>query len=79
MTSVLLGLDLIRLTPGHADHAGIECPSCKDPLVIHQPDERSPDHLLGVCTECGSWFLIDETEELMLRLPPVAVLRDAHS
>jgi hypothetical protein len=47
--------------------------------VIHQPDERSPDNLLGTCMECGSWFLINETEEFMLRLPEVEALRDAQS
>ncbi len=79
MTSILLGLDLIRLRSGLADHSEIECPICEDFLVISQPDEQSPDHLLGTCTECGSWFLIDEAEELMLRLPGIGALRDAES
>jgi hypothetical protein len=79
MTSILLGLDLIRLTSGLADASGIECPGCDDLLVIHQPDEQSPDHLLGTCRECGAWFLIDEAGELMLRLPAVGALRDAQS
>ncbi len=79
MTSILFSLDLIRLTSGLLDHSGSECPICDGLLLIHQPDERSPDHLLGTCMECGSWFLINEAEEFMLRLPEVEALRDAQS
>ncbi len=79
MTSILFGLDLIRPTSGLADRSGIKCPICDDLLVIHQPDERSPDHLLGTCLECGTWFLIYGGEELMLRLPEVEAVRDAIS
>ena len=79
MTSILLSLDLIRMASCHADHLGVACPICDSLLMIHQPDEGSPDQLLGTCTECGSWFLIDERENLMVRLPPKEAFRDAQS
>ena len=79
MTSILLSLDLIRMTSGLTDDSGRECPICEGHLAIHQPNEQAPDHLLGTCEGCGTWFLIDEAEELMLRLPREEDLRDAQS
>jgi hypothetical protein len=79
MTSILLSLDVIRLTSEDAECSGSECPLCAGLLAIHQPDEQLPDHLLGTCMECQTWFLIDEAEGLMLRLPKVEAVRDASS
>jgi uncharacterized protein YbaR (Trm112 family) len=77
MASILLCVDLIRLGSGRADPPGFQCPSCEEDLVIHQPDEGSPEQLLGICEECGAWFLIDEAEGFLLRLPVTDLLRDA--
>jgi hypothetical protein len=79
MTSIRLSLDLIRLTSGLPDHAGSACPVCEGVLAIHQPDEQSPERLLGTCMECRSWFLIDEAGALMLRLPEAADLDEDRS
>jgi hypothetical protein len=79
MTSILLAVEPIRQDFGLPNRTDIECPSCKDPLVVHQPDERSPDQLLGICMECGTWFLIDEAGGFLIPLPGVEILRDAAS
>lgn len=48
---------------------GPTCPVCSHDLDIHQPDEGSPERLLGTCPECGSWFLIDPDLGQILLLP----------
>ena len=75
MTSISVDLDLIRLTSSPFDCLMIPCPSCDDRLVIHQPDEQSPDRLLGTCEGCRDWFLLDEAGEVMVRLPNLEALR----
>jgi hypothetical protein len=42
--------------------------------VIHQPDERRPDRLLGTCGSCSAWFLMAPTAAAMLRLPDEGAL-----
>jgi hypothetical protein len=74
MTSIVLALDLIRLTPDHDNASGIDCPRCRAPLMIHQPDMQLPDRLLGTCDHCHAWFLIGAVREVMLRLPDDEVL-----
>ncbi len=39
--------------------AELPCPRCQHPLTIHLPDPDLPDRLLGTCSECKSWFLLD--------------------
>ena len=76
MTSILLSLDLIRLTSDPDDPLVFQCTSCHDSLVLHQPDEDLPDRLLGTCQECRTWFLIDRATEVMVKLPDENTLRD---
>ncbi len=73
--SVVLGLFLI---PSHAK-VGVRCPSCTKALVLHQPDQENPDRLLGVCTRCEDWFLMDlgpdEAAWIVVPLPDAAFFR----
>src|SRR5438874_983801 len=75
MTSIILTLDLIRLTPDPDDASELACPACHAVLVLHQPDPQLPDRLLGICEECRAWFLIDAAGEVMVRLPDEDDLR----
>ena len=45
------------------------CTACLSPLELHQPDEQLPTRLLGTCSRCRSWFLIDAVEKVMVPLP----------
>lgn len=49
------------------------CDSCRGPLVLHQPDEKAPNRLLGVCSGCGAWMLIEMLSDnghcLVVQLP----------
>ena len=58
------------------------CLDCKDSLDIHQPDERNPDRLLGICASCGAWYLLEvagadghAASGLIARLPEPGVLK----
>ena len=55
------------------------CRTCGSALALHQPDEKTPEHLLGTCGDCGDWFLIvvtrDGAEALMFNLPVIAAIR----
>ena len=35
------------------------CPGCRKTFKLHQPDPDWPDRLLGVCTHCRTWAIID--------------------
>lgn len=76
MTSIILSLDLIRFLSDPDNPHIVECPSCVDPLTLHQPDENLPDRLLGICPECRAWFLIDGASEVMVKLPDGSFLQD---
>ncbi len=74
--SVVLGLFRFpSLTNG-----GVRCPDCEGALVLHQPDVRNPDRLLGVCKRCSDWFLMDlrpdQTAWMVVTLPDAAFSRD---
>ena len=49
------------------------CLLCHTYLDLHQPDCESPDRLLGICDQCGSWYLVhilpDADEAIMVLLP----------
>jgi len=75
MESVAFKLDLIRLNPDLAHALDVHCVSCRDSLVLNQPDETRPDRFLGTCVECGDWFLIDAAHNVMVRLPDQDALR----
>jgi hypothetical protein len=77
MASILLTLDLIRLIPDPGDPSEILCPACHERLTLHQPDQKSPDRLLGTCAGCRAWYLIDLALAVMFRLPGEEDLRDA--
>lgn len=51
---------------------GATCPVCRKSLVLHQPDQNQPSRLLGTCTRCQVWVLIDVDERgvmTLIRLP----------
>jgi len=77
MSSILLSLDRIRLTSDPDHPLVVQCATCHESLVLHQPDEDLPDRLLGTCPECRTWFLIDCDAEVMVKLPDEDSLRDA--
>jgi hypothetical protein len=59
----------------------LRCPACKSFLDIHQPDPIQPERILGTCSECGAWHLIevlDATEQMIvLQLPTLADLPES--
>jgi hypothetical protein len=69
MTSTHLALDLIHLQCKPKDFSEVACPGCQDYLVVHQPDERLPDRLLGICHSCSAWFVIAAAAAVMVCLP----------
>ncbi len=75
MKSIYLDLDLIGLDANPNGPLRVGCPSCLDDLTVHQPDQQSPDRLLGTCEECRAWFLIDTDGGIMVRLPSVEAFR----
>ncbi len=72
-------LDVIPFVRHAEDPAWILCPDCAEPLELHQPDERSPDRLLGICDCCRRWFLIHPgrgaSHLLLVALPDQAWFR----
>ena len=69
MTSILLTLEPLSVRCDADSSVEVPCTGCDDLLVIHQPDEGSPNRLLGTCPECQAWFLINVDEKVMVRLP----------
>ena len=77
MKSIHLTLDLIRIEGEPESRSGLRCPGCTELLMLHQPDEQSPDHLLGTCPQCGAWFVLHAVAGLLVRLPGKQDLRAA--
>ena len=76
MASIRLTLHIISLDFHHDDSVDIDCTQCNEPLQLHQPDQARPERLLGTCTDCGAWFLVDITEQAMVPVPTVQELRE---
>jgi hypothetical protein len=55
------------------------CQKCRCPLDVHQPGENQPNHLLGTCSECGSWHMIelsaDGLEAYLFNMPGLEFVR----
>jgi hypothetical protein len=56
------------------------CPSCREHLDLHQPDETCPGQLLAVCVSCGRWYVwLEEGEEgsgsVLVAIPAMVDLR----
>lgn len=49
------------------------CPECQGHLQLHQPEMEHPHRLLATCSECGTWWFLDELprtgEMVRIRLP----------
>src|SRR4051794_37859480 len=72
----MLRVQVASLSSKHAWEAevimpapGRRCPECATPMVIHQPDTRLPDRLLGTCPNCRTWCLQDGDLDLVAILP----------
>lgn len=56
------------------------CPHCGTTLNLHQPDEGTPNQLLGTCESCSHWYFLIELEQewsevLVVDLPCEALIR----
>jgi hypothetical protein len=66
-------LDVIPFSAPEGDLAWVRCADCRKSLELSQPDGDFPERLLGVCTSCRRWALVelaaDEAEAVMVLLP----------
>ena len=67
--------ELVRQPSDAADYSVMQCPVCRGQLMVHQPDERLPERLLGTCRSCFTWFLIDSGDGITLRVPGTDTLK----
>jgi hypothetical protein len=78
---VPVDLDVIPFGPPPGGLDWVGCVGCRVPLELHQPDAQSPDRLLGVCPECGRWYVMQLTagqhEAVLVALPDRAWFRTA--
>jgi hypothetical protein len=58
---VTFRLERISVTMGQEEPAS--CPRCREILDVTQPDPEAPDRLIGTCTGCGSWFLMEQSPD----------------
>ncbi len=82
--SVPLHLEYRHPVGSDLELSGYLCLRCESNLDINQPEAEVPDRLLGVCSDCGSWYLIDidpetESDIVVMRIPDAQELRDAIS
>jgi hypothetical protein len=70
MIEVSTRLELIQLDSLY----DAECPRCGSPLILHQPDVNTADVMLGICSDCQGWYLLDAIAGLMAKLPHLADL-----
>jgi hypothetical protein len=66
MTRQSLGLvtfRLERISINTGPEEPTSCPRCREMLDLSQPDPEDPDRLIGTCSGCGSWFLIEQSQE----------------
>lgn len=63
-----MGATHFSLDETNPDHlAKVPCPNCHAELGIHLPDPQWPTRLLGTCSECRSWYLMDcETNRMVV-------------
>src|SRR5262245_22727434 len=79
MTSIALARVQIHPHPVADDATGMACPRCHAYLLIHQPDQQLPDRLLGTCYACRTWFLMNATAGVIVRLPDEEELEGTRS
>lgn len=77
MSSVFIALDLIRTPNEERSLSQFTCSRCGSSLRLHQPDEQLADRLVGTCSECLAWYLIDAGAGLMVLLPDEDDLRNS--
>jgi hypothetical protein len=54
----------------------LKCRACKGFVETHQPNPNQPERILGTCSHCGVWYLIEATDNaggiMVLELPDVS-------
>ena len=75
----LVSLAIVRVETGCDNKCAFMCMSCVCSLELYQPDSRFPDRLLGVCSKCEHWHIIDlipdEDEVVMVLLPEAGLFQ----
>ena len=75
--SLGLAADAIRWDSDVDRLSAVGCPDCGSTLMLHQPDQASPDLLLAACRKCRCWLLIDIVEGVIVRFPVKEAMREA--
>ena len=72
-------LEVLRSPAAVQGPVRARCVNCSLPLSLSQPDINSPERLLGVCSKCKHWFLIElipnQTEGFLCRLTEIELIR----
>ena len=68
-----VSLTMARFSTPRDRFSSVMCLACEIALDLHQPDPESPDRLLGICSGCQHWFILDlvpdEGDGVMVRVP----------
>jgi hypothetical protein len=80
--SVPVHLEFQSQVDSEHELSGFLCLRCESNLDINQPEAEVPERLLGVCGDCGSWYLIEidpenESDIIVARIPDAQELRKA--
>jgi hypothetical protein len=81
--SILLPFVVRTIAPGRGSEP-LNCPDCRVPLNLIQPDETEPTRLLGICDSCTKWAYLVELEPdwkqaLLIEIPDADEIRRAHA
>jgi hypothetical protein len=70
---VTVTLEVGRLSSSSSDTLRIGCLGCRSFLELHVPDTQTPERMLGVCRQCGDWFIVElfppPSGAMIVRLP----------
>jgi hypothetical protein len=75
MLAMKVSLERFPLSQHWEQTRHIDCSRCNHHLELHQPNLEEPDRMLGICSKCGNWFLIDIAGKLVTRLPDLKETR----
>lgn len=60
-SSTILPVVVRTIVAGRGSRS-LNCPACRAPLNLVQPDEDEPTRLLGICDACSKWAFLVELE-----------------
>jgi hypothetical protein len=66
---IAVSLTLIDLPPSRKARLRVRCSNCQCHLAVHMPDPELPDRMLGTCSDCKSWYLLDCEGGVMFLMP----------